>query len=210
MATIKRPGNSIYTVVQANKTFADLNGHWAQADIELLASKLLIKGTTDTTFVPQKSITRAEFAALLVRAAGLNEEQAALAEQAAAKFSDVQATDWYAGAVGAASKAGLVDGLENGSFQPNATITREQMAVMIARAIQLSGKKYDTDAKKLAAFDDSLTISAWAKDAAAGALNAGIVNGTTVRTFAPDSKATRAEAAVMLKRFLLFAEFMNE
>ncbi|SFL16528.1 S-layer homology domain-containing protein [Paenibacillus sp. 1_12] len=173
IVTIKRPGNSIYTVVQADKTFADLSGHWAQADIEQLASKLLINGSTDTTFVPQNSITRAEFAALLVRAAS------------------------------------LIEGLDNGKFQPNVTITREQMTVMIARAIQLACKKSDTDTKKLAAFDDSSAISAWAKDAAAGALNAGIVKGTTDRTFSPDSKATRAEAAVMLKRFLVFAEFMN-
>ncbi|NOU92200.1 exopolygalacturonate lyase [Paenibacillus sp. LMG 31456] len=200
--TILRPGNSIYTVVQANKTFADLNEHWAKADVELLASKLLVNGSTDTSFAPQNQITRAEFASLLVRATGLTEE-------VTTKFSDVSASDWYAGAVGAAAKAGLVDGFENGTFQPGATITREQIAVMIARAIELAGKKSDTDAKKLAAFDDSSKISDWAKNAVAGAVNAGIVNGVTDKTYAPKDQATRAEAAVMLKRLLQFVEFIN-
>ncbi|MCR8633340.1 S-layer homology domain-containing protein [Paenibacillus radicis (ex Xue et al. 2023)] len=200
--TITRPGNSIYSVVQANKTFSDLNEHWAKADIELLASKLLVNGLTEKSFAPSNPITRAEFAALLVRATGLTEE-------ATTKFSDVKANDWFAGAVGAAAKAGLVDGFENGTFQPGATITREQIAVMIVRAIELAGKKGNTDAQKLAAFEDSSRISAWAKDAVAGAVNAGIVNGITDKSYAPNNQATRAEAAVMLKRLLQFVEFIN-
>ncbi|SFK82180.1 S-layer homology domain-containing protein [Paenibacillus sp. 1_12] len=200
--TIKRPGNSIYTVITADKTFADLKGHWAKADVELLASKLLVKGSSDTAFAPQNQITRAEFAALLVRAAGLTEE-------ATTKFPDVTANDWFAGAVGAASKAGLIDGFENGTFQPSATVTREQMAVMISRAIEFTGKKGDSDGKKLAAFEDNSNIAVWAKDAVATAVNAGIVNGTTDKTFAPSGQAIRAEAVVMLSRLLKFLEFMN-
>ncbi|MCZ8512676.1 S-layer homology domain-containing protein [Paenibacillus filicis] len=200
--TIKRPGNSIYAVVQSSKTFDDLKGHWAKSDIELLASKLVVNGTTAETFAPDTRITRAEFAALLVRAAGLT-------EAAVTDFSDVQSTDWFAGAVGAASKAGLIEGTGEGKFQPNATITREQKAVMIFRAMKLAGKQSDTDAKKLNAFKDSSTLSSWSKDAVAGAVNAGIVSGVTDSTFVPAGQATRAEAAVMLKRLLKFVEFIN-
>ncbi|SFM13148.1 Pectate lyase [Paenibacillus sp. 1_12] len=200
--TIKRPGNSIYTVVQSTKSFADLNGHWAKSDVELLASKLVVKGATDTSFAPQNQITRAEFAALLVRSIGLN-------EASSAKFTDVLASEWYAGAVGAASKAGLVDGFDEVTFKPGATITREQMAVMISRAITISGKKAAADVKGTATFTDSASISTWAKDAVTQSYNAGIINGITDKTFVPNANATRAEAAVMLKRLLQHVEFIN-
>ncbi|MBE1444736.1 bacterial Ig-like domain-containing protein [Paenibacillus sp. OAS669] len=201
-AAVKRSGNSMYAIVKASKTFADLQGHWAKSDTELLASKGVVNGISDTSFAPDASITRAEFAALLVRAA-------ALPTESTAQFSDVQ-SEWYAGYVGAASKAGLVEGFEDGTFQPNATITREQMAAMIVRAIKLMGKTSDSNIGNLSAFADSKDISSWAKEAVAGAVHAGIVNGVTDKAFAPGNKATRAEAAVMLKRLLQYVEFMNK
>ncbi|WP_282943590.1 S-layer homology domain-containing protein [Paenibacillus sp. RC67] len=201
-ATIKRPGNSVYAIVESTQTFADLKGHWAKDDVELLASKLVIKGMTDTGFAPDNRITRAEFAAILVRSLGLS-------ESTGSKFNDVKANDWYAGVVGAASKAGLVDGYEDGTFKPEANITREQMAVMVARAMTVAGKKVPADSKGLASYTDSNAISGWAKDAVAQAVNAGIINGMTEHTFVPGQNASRAEAAVMMKRLLQYAEFMN-
>ncbi|TDG00533.1 S-layer homology domain-containing protein [Paenibacillus piri] len=198
---MQRPGNSIYTVVQANKSFADMIGHWAREDVELLASKLLVDGSSDTAFTPQNPITRAEFAALLVRATGL-------AELHGMAFPDV-AKEWFAGAVGAAAQAGLIVGFEDGTFRPDGAITREQMAVMIVRAMELAGKKADSDPRKLMAFEDNAQVSEWAKAGVAGAVNAGIVNGMTDKAFAPNGQATRAEAAVMLKRLLQAAGFMN-
>ncbi|MBE1443770.1 pectate lyase [Paenibacillus sp. OAS669] len=202
-AVIRRPGNSIYTVVEYSRTFDDIKGHWAQADVELLASKLVVNGVTDSSFAPQHEITRAEFAALLVRVLGLN-------ETAATKFRDVKANDWFAGAIGAASQAGLVDGFENGTFQPEAAITREQMAVMITRAMSAAGKKADVSPQGLSKFSDSGLVSGWAKDAVAQAVNAGIINGVTSDTFVPGAKASRAEAAIMLKRLLQYEQLMNE
>ena len=102
----KRNGNSTYAVVSSSKTFGDINGHWAKADIELLASKLIVNGVTDANFAPNTNITRAEFAALLVRSLGLTPNAAA------ASFHDVHASDWFAGGVGAAVKAKLVSGYE--------------------------------------------------------------------------------------------------
>ncbi|WP_245856037.1 S-layer homology domain-containing protein [Paenibacillus rigui] len=201
-AVLKRPGNSIYTVVEFSKTFDDLKGHWSQADVELLASKLVVNGTTDSSYAPQKEITRAEFAALLVRALGLTEVNAA-------KFNDVQANDWFTGAIGAASQAGLVEGFENGTFQPNANITREQMAVMITRAMHAAGKRAAADTQGLSRFADASSISGWAKEAVAQCVNAGILNGVTGDTFVPAAKANRAEAAVMLKRLLQYEQLMN-
>ncbi|MCR8636639.1 S-layer homology domain-containing protein [Paenibacillus radicis (ex Xue et al. 2023)] len=200
--TIQRPGNSIYMVVDSNKTFTDLDGHWAKDDVELLASKLLIQGITDTGFAPNNQITRAEFAALLVRAMGLSEDSES-------KFSDVKSTDWFAGSVNAAAKAGLIDGFEGGVFKPASYITREQMAVMISRSLSLAGKHPEGDVKGLFTFADSQMIGTWAKDAVSQSVNAKIINGMTDQTFAPNENSSRAQAAVMLKRLLKYTGFIN-
>ncbi|WP_438448042.1 5'-nucleotidase C-terminal domain-containing protein [Gorillibacterium sp. sgz5001074] len=202
---IIRNSNSIYTVVQADKTFADLKGHWARNEVELLASKLLVKGQTDTAFAPDAAITRAEFAALLVRALGLKPDAAG-----ASTIADVKSGEWYAGAIGAAVKAGVMKGFEDGTFRPNASITREEMAVMIARALAAAGKgeaQTQTDASRK--FADGSQIQAWALDSVGRSAAAGIVNGTADNRFQPSAQATRAEAAVMLKRFLQYVGFMN-
>ncbi|MNO19032.1 Endo-1,4-beta-xylanase A precursor [compost metagenome] len=202
IATLKRTGNSIYAIVEYSKAFGDLTNHWSQEDVELMASKLVIQGVTGTDFNPQSRITRAEFAAMLVRALGLTETDEA-------RFTDVKTTDWFAGAVGAASKAGMVEGFENGAFQPNAGITREQMAVMISRAMNVAGQSGAVDTASLATFTDSGTISGWAKEAVAQSINTSILNGMTKSTFVPQALATRAEAAVVLKRMLQYVQFMN-
>ncbi|MBD0382791.1 pectinesterase family protein [Paenibacillus sedimenti] len=200
--TMKRPGNSIYIIVNSAKSFKDLDGHWAKPDVELLASKLVVNGMTDTAFVPLNPITRAEFAALLVRALGLPKEMNAA-------YSDVNENDWYAGAVAAAAEAGIINGFEDGTFKPNAYITREQAAVMIARALEKAGKKPASGGKGVTVFTDNQEISSYAKDAVSAVVNAGIINGMTDHTFVPDANASRAEAAVLLKRLLQVAEFID-
>ncbi|MRN51751.1 hypothetical protein GJB61_01870 [Paenibacillus sp. LC-T2] len=202
-ATIKRNGNSIYSVVTSSKSFTDIKGHWAKADIELLASKMVVSGTTATNFAPDHNITRAEFAALLVRSLALN------SDAAAATFKDVKASDWFAGSIGAAVKAKLVSGYEDGSFKPNAPITREQMTVMIAKAITAAGKTVSSQAESLNIFSDSSKISNWAKVSVSQSVQAGIISGMTDTTFVPLANATRAQAAVMLKRYLQYTQFIN-
>ncbi|MNI34221.1 Endo-1,4-beta-xylanase A precursor [compost metagenome] len=204
--TIKRNGNSIYTVLSSAKTFDDVSKHWAKADIELLASKLVVKGATDSSFAPDNNITRAEFAALLVRSLGLATDAAGIT------FTDVKSGDWYAGAIGAAVKAKLVDGFEDNSFQPNDTITREQMAVMIAKAITAVGQTIDISGKQdglLAKFQDKASISSWAQTAVAQAVQAKIIAGMTDETFVPSANASRAQAVVMLKRLMQYVDFIN-
>lgn len=201
-AKIWRQGNSIYTVIDNAKTFADLAGHWAKTDVETLASKLIVNGVSASQFAPDQPITRAEFAALLVRALGLEEVKAS-------GFSDTAAGDWFSGAVGAAQKAKIISGFEDGNFRPNANITREQMVTMIVRALKLGGKEIQANVQLLEKFADRASISVWSKDAAAQALAAGIIQGTSDSTFAAQDNATRAQAAVMLKRTLQILKFMN-
>lgn len=207
VATLKRNGNSTYAIVEHSKTFADVQTHWAKADVNLLASKLIVNGMTDTTFAPENKITRAQFAALVVRALGLTEEAPGV------QFSDVKAADWFASSVATAAKFGIVTGFEDQTFRPDANITREQMAVMVARALQVAGKSANVSAAEqqalLAKFTDNAAIGAWAQASVAQAVDAGIINGMTASTYEPTDNATRAQATVMLKRLLLFSDFLN-
>jgi flagellin-like hook-associated protein FlgL len=204
VVTIKRNSNSVYAVVSASKSFEDVTNHWSEHDVELLAGKLIVQGQTDSAFRPDADITRAEFAALLVRSLGLKEDAAA------ESFGDVDAGDWYAGAVGAAAKAKLIQGFEDGAFRPDARITREQLATMIARALAAVGRAGEHDGEDAAsAFVDGAAIQPWAVEAVALSAAAGIVRGTPDGLFEPAALATRAEATVMLKRLLTFADFID-
>ena len=80
-------------------------------------------------FNPDGEITRAEFAALLVRSLGLNEETDALS------FTDVGPDEWYTGVIGAAVSSGLINGYKDGTFRPDALISREQMVTMIRSVV---------------------------------------------------------------------------
>lgn len=199
-ATLKRPGNSMYAVIDRDKTFNDIKGHWAQTEIERMAGKLVIEGVNLLEFQPDRDITRAEFAALLVRSLGVS-----LNGSAVGKFSDVGSADWYASVVGAASDAGLINGYPDGTFGPNRSITRAEMAAMMVRALNFAGEDTDLTAAQAAAitagYSDRDELG-WAEGDFAAAIQHGIINGMTDTTLAPGENATRAQAAVMLERML--------
>ncbi|MFS0725687.1 Ig-like domain-containing protein [Paenibacillus sp. 1P07SE] len=195
-----------YTVIRSARSFADLAGHWAQQEIEQMANKQIVSGREPGMFAPSESVTRAEFAALLVRGLGLPERASTLS------FTDVAATDWYAGAVATASEAGLVHGYEDGTFRPQARITREQMAVMIGRAMAYAGQAPGGSAGETSGagtFADEAEIAEWAKEAVTQLTGMGIIQGVTATTFAPQAEASRAQSVVMLKRLLQDLGFVN-
>ena len=177
--------------------FTDINGHWAQTKIETLVNLGLVSGISDTEFAPQQNITRAEFAAILVRALKLPFEV-----QYQGQFFDVQADQWYFSVVNTAAKAGLINGYDKNHFGPNDPVTREQMALMIKNAMDYKGKNVElTDtqtAENLAIFSDTYAIAAWARTSVATAVQAQIITGHSDGRFAPHDNATRAQAAVMI------------
>jgi N-acetylmuramoyl-L-alanine amidase len=207
VATLWRNSSSIYTVASFHKSFTDVKGHWAQSYVELLANKLVVDGVTDTTFEPDRSITRGEFAALVVRSLGLKTDVGA-----ATSFSDVTSSDWYAGVVAAAAQAGIIDGYEDGTFRPDRQITREELAAMVVRAMNYVGQDTNVStseqASLLAKFTDADQI-VWGQKELAAAVKAGIVDGMTDTTLGSNLQATRAQSAVMLKRFLSKAGWIN-
>ncbi|MBU7314699.1 glycerophosphodiester phosphodiesterase family protein [Paenibacillus oleatilyticus] len=205
-ATLKRSGNGTYVIIEMNKSFADMANHWAQAEVELLANKLVVEGVSDNRFEGDRPITRSEFAALLVRALGLSPATAK------SGFNDVVSGAWYAEDVAAAAAAGLISGYEDGSFRPDRQIKREEQAAMLIRAMSYAGLETQLSQAKqseaLAPFKDTGSLS-WAKAEVAAAIHAGLLNGMTAETLEASGIATRAQSAVMLKRFLSKANYIN-
>lgn len=179
----------------AVKTFADLDGYeWAKMQIEALAGQGIIKGTSETTFSPGQNITRADFICLLVRALGFDAE-------IDSDFADVTSTDYFYKEVGIAKKIGIVVGVGDGRLLPREPISRQDMMVIISRAMKAAGKELDGSAADLDRFTDSDEISGYALDAAAQLVKEGIIIGSGGR-INPKSLATRAETAVIIYRLL--------
>ncbi|BFT70059.1 S-layer homology domain-containing protein [Paenibacillus sp. P36] len=207
VATLKRNGNSIYTVVESDKSFEDISNHWAQVDIELLANKLVVDGITENKFDADRNISRAEFAALMVRSLGLS------TVKSTSSFVDVKDDVWYADAVSTASAAGIINGYENNTFLPNAPINREELAAMAVRAMNYIGVNANVTASEQASllgqFKDSGKI-VWAQKEVAAAIHAKLINGLDDGLLGSDGQATRAQTAAILKRFLTAVNFINE
>jgi hypothetical protein len=194
---------SLYVLAEANITFADLVGHWSRADVELMASKYVVKGLPEGGFDPSGLVTRAQFACMLVRAMGVKPVGAA--GEGSVTFSDVSPSDWFYGELMAAVGTGTIKGYDDGTFRPNAPVTREQVAAMVARALVIGGGAAGLEPSQvagvLAPFSDTESVSSWAVTELALALSEGIVTGQTSTTLAPQGEATRAMAATMIARY---------
>lgn len=193
---------SLYGIVTASKSFSDLNGHWSRSDVELLASKLLVKGVSASKFEPDRQITRAEFAALMVRALGLN------LAQNQTSFTDVNSSAWYAASVESAYQAGLIRGTGANQFKPNAPVTRQEMAAMLGSAMNLLGRQAPSGGSGIEIFKDRGTVASWATSSVDAAVRAGLLQGSG-GLFRPGAASTRAEASVVLKRLLVFGQLME-
>jgi hypothetical protein len=186
---------TVTTAPAAASTFSDVpSSFWGYDAISSLSGKGIISGYPDGTFRPDNEVTRAEFATMLVKALGLS------ASGTASQFMDVTAGDWYYNSVNSTVSAGLVSGMGNGLFAPNALVTREQMAVMVAEAL---GRKAPTiDGTGLDTFTDQPDVSTWAVTGLEEAVKAGIITGIIPDTLAPLDNATRAQAAEMIYKLL--------
>ena len=179
--------------------FADIKGHWAEDDINLVASQGIIKGVSNTEFAPEKKISRAEFLALVIRAMDEGETKYQNA------YNDVNATDWYAGVVQTAKDFGIVsDEMTPGNnFSPKSPINREEMTSIIIHAysIKVGDRINKAD---ISVFADNAEISPWARGYVSSAYALSIIKGVTEDTFSPKGNVTRAQAATIIKRFMEF------
>ncbi|MED5017263.1 S-layer homology domain-containing protein [Paenibacillus chibensis] len=198
-AVISSLSNSLYAVIANHRSFTDTTRHWAGSSIENLASRLVVQGVDDTHFLPNRSVSRAEFTAMVTNAMGVG-----IGGQAPS-FTDVPDAAWYRSSVQAATNNGLISGYANHSFKPDAPITREEAVVILAKAMKLA--RMDTNMTEaqadaeLGKYGDKAHFHDWSKIAAALNSRYGIMNGS--RGLAePDRNISRAESAVMLERLL--------
>ena len=167
---------------------------WYYADVKTAVENGLMNGISASTFAPNANLTRAMFVTILYRAAG---EPGITAY---ADFTDVSTNQYYASAVAWANANGIVNGVSETEFAPNANITREQMAAIIYRYGTAAGIAPASDND--ISYTDADKISDYAKDAAKWTYNAGIILGNADGSFAPARTATRAEAATIFVRLL--------
>ncbi|WAA09698.1 S8 family serine peptidase [Fervidibacillus albus] len=188
---------SQFVIIERDQSFDDVKDHWAKDEVEVLASRMITNGQSETEFNPEGKVTRAEFAVLLARALKLP------TESYEGIFTDVsEDLDWAYSGIEAAYRAGIVKGVSEEEFAPNEEITREQMAVMIIRAIEYANSELLDGLDTSKAFADEDQISSYALEDVRQAASLGIVEGRGQNKFEPKEDATRAEAAVMIYRLL--------
>ncbi|QDH21958.1 S-layer homology domain-containing protein [Saccharibacillus brassicae] len=149
-----------------------------------------ILGYQDGSFKPEQDITRAELAAIVGRITGMTTGTAA--------FSDVKNGSWASTVAGPAAASGIMTGYSDGTFKPNASITRAELAAALAKLLPQSGLNTSAAA---AGFRD-LAAGHWATEAAAQLQAAGVITGYADGSFKPEQAITRAEAVMMINRLI--------
>ena len=175
--TVKLDGSAELVLVERSLDFTDTNNHWAEDAIDFATAHELFAGTSDTTFSPDSSMTRAMLMTVLARFDGQDTTGGAV---------------WYEKAMAWAKENGISDG-----SNPDGNITREQFATMLWR---YAGSPAGDGT--LSSFGDSASVNGYAVDAMRWAVSTGIISGMSDGTLAPQSSATRAQVATMLMRFV--------
>ncbi|MFB9328122.1 S-layer homology domain-containing protein [Paenibacillus aurantiacus] len=199
-ATFPYQGEGMYAVVSGARSFADTAGHWAGKAIDRLAGRLIVEGKTVDDYMPNAPITRAEFVSMLVRTLGVGG-----LSTGNGLFKDVDTEAWFAADIHTAAAAGLAQGTAEGQFRPNADITRQEMAVMLVKALTIvqpsAFETMEADAV-LNKYKDGHEAAEWAIPAIQIVVQAGLLQGSAAGELRPRQAATRAETAVLLDRLL--------
>ncbi len=199
-AVINSLTNSTYSVIWHPLEFKDTENHWAKEAINDMGSRMVINGIGDGMFYPDIDITRAEFAAIMVRGLGLKPGTGKN------PFKDVSNTAWYCEFIETAYEYGLISGYSADTFGPEDKITREQAMAVIARAMNITRLKTELAAGEadsiLAGFVDSELAAQWARASMASCVKTGIISGKSGKMLAPGDNITRAEVAVIVRRLL--------
>lgn len=195
--------NSNYSVIWNPVTVKSVEKHWSKDAVNDMASRLVIFNAE--TFAPDKAITRADFAEYIVRALGLYREGSTHAN----KFSDVKADGDRTLAILIANEYGIVSGYPDGTFRPDALITREEAMAMYQRAMKVT-KLVGTDNDRYQNFTDYKQVGSWATSYVQAVLSAHVFNGTTATTISPKSNLTFAEAAQAIKNLLVESKLINK
>lgn len=190
-----------YSVIWNPQDLDDVRDHWSRADVNDIVARLVLEGTGNNTFTPDRNVVRSEFAAIVATGMGLMRQNVA-----GTTFGDVPRSSWYHDAVAIASEFGIVEGYEDGLFRGDRQITREQGIAMISRAYDLIEPKSPNSQAEietiLSAYGDAANVSDWAKQSVARMISAGIVEGRDGQLLKPLDSMTRAEATALMRRLL--------
>jgi len=185
------------TSTPVTRNFGDVPaGAWYETFVYDLVSQGILQGKSATTFAPNDSITRGEFAAIVAR---MSKETM---PEAADTFTDVLTNAWYSPYITWAASQGIAQG-SGTRFSPNANITREEMALMLYRYVQNVASTTVPEQNTALAFADESSIATYAKEAVSAMQQGGIIGGKENNRFAPKDYATRAEAAKMISLLLM-------
>ncbi len=185
---------SYYAIAYVQKTFGDLGSvAWAKGSIEVLASKGILEGTSETEYSPQTNITRADFLCFLVRTLGVDAE-------VDGNFDDINSDNYYYKEIGIAKAFGITKGTGNNKFSPDAYITRQDMMVLSERVLRMLKKlEAQGSASDLGSFTDKSLVAAYAVNSVASVVKEGLIVGSGNKVN-PLGNTTRAEAAAFLYR----------
>jgi large repetitive protein len=195
-----QPG--IYVVGEFNLSFADLGNHWVRQEVEWLAAKHVVTGSQGN-YTPNANITRVQFAAMLLRALGLKEYDGG----SEPTFRDVTTKHWAFGVIEAVTRAGYLKVGDGAGFGPSGLVTREEMVVHLMLALEKEGRvKVELSPEEieniLAGFVDHNELDPASRATFAKAIKLGIILGINTKELRPKLPATRAQAAVMVRRYL--------
>ncbi len=181
-------------------SFSDLQGHWAYKDIMQMVARGVVSGFPDETFQPEAEVTRAQFIKLVVEGLGQGEEASQL-EQVASRFKDVSEDHWAKAYIEAGVELGITRGYDDGKFYPESPITRQEMAVMVLRALHWENRQREFSGNRMS-FADQSQIAAWAGEGVDIMSRVGIMSGFPDGRFGPGEWTTRAQASVVVKRLM--------
>ncbi len=191
-------------VTKPGISFGDIQNSPNKAAINALAAREIINGMGDDSFAPEATMTRAQYATIIVKALGLT-------PKANGKFTDVAADKWYAPYIGTANAYGIVNGVSDTEFNPEGTITRQEAALMTVRAARLCGLETEiSEAEQgdvLCDYMDYRSIASWAKEAMAFCYKYELLD-TAAMDAEPKREILRCEVAEMLYQMLALANLI--
>ena len=170
---------------------SDIDGHWAKTALEEFIKDGYLNGDGNGNYMPNGTMTRAQFSAIVNRILRYTDESADIS-----KYKDVSASAWYRADLAKALAAAYLSGTSADTMSPEASITREQTFVILARILKLD----TTDTSALDAYADAADVSDWAKGSVAALIKAGYVSGDDNKKINPKKALTRAEGVTVLNR----------
>ncbi|GAB6180373.1 hypothetical protein JCM14036_16920 [Desulfotomaculum defluvii] len=206
-----KPEKQILFAAENNQSFKDIQNHWAQKYIEVLASRQIIQAFNEGDFFPDETISRAEFVTMLVKA--LEREEREIRNEYQGYFKDVLEEEWYSTYIEKAKEIGLISGTSEDLFKPEKSLTREEALIILMRIYEMSKKNNylffedwkvvillneERVAQSKISVIDINEVSDWAKPEIIKGLDTGIICGYPDGTIRPKNVLTKAEASVLM------------